>query len=103
MALVTRMASDISGKEADEADFVQLVIRSHKSLDEPRVLDVLPDEIKALKAAGDVVTCEVGTNGDKVTLVVTLAEFRKVVPDNVAKKGRKTRGRRPGFSPAKSE
>lgn len=99
MALVSRMVSDISGQEADEADFVQLVIRQHPAISDARALDVLPAEIEKLKTAGDLVVLEVGSNGDKKQLVVTLAEFRKLVKDEVVKKARATRGRRPGFSP----
>ena len=102
MAIVTRMASDISGKEAPESDFVSLVVREHVALDEARVFDVLPDELETLKGVDDLVVCEVGENGDKRQIVVKLSDFRKLLSDDKVKAGRKTRGRRPGFSPNKS-
>ena len=96
MALVTRMASDISGKEAPEDQFVTLVVREHAALDEPLAFDVLPDELDALKAADDLVVLEVTQGSDKRQLVVKLSDFRKLMPDEKVKTGRKTRGRRPG-------
>lgn len=94
------MASDISGKEGDEQEFVTLVVREHPSTDEPRALDVLPDEIAGLKAASDLVTLEVRKPDSTVTqMVVPLAEFRKVVKDETVTKGRGLKGRRPGWSP----
>ena len=102
MALVSRMASDISGKEGEEQEFVTLVVREHPSTNEPRALDVLPDEIAGLKAASDLVTCEVRKQDGTVTqLVAPLAEFRKVVKDETVAKGRQLKGRRPGWSPSR--
>lgn len=98
LALVSRMASDISGKEGDEQEFVTLVIREHPSADEPRALDVMPDEIAGLKAAADLVALEIRKPDSTVTqLVVPLADFRKVVKDETVSKGRSLRGRRPGL------
>jgi hypothetical protein len=101
MAIVSRMVSDISGKEAAESEFVTLTIREHPGTDEPKALDILPDEISGLKEAGEIVVLEVGSNGDKKQMVVTLADFRKVVKDEIVKNARGTRGRRPGFSPTR--
>jgi hypothetical protein len=99
MARVVKLVSDISGKEADEADFVKLVVRDHPAITEPKQLDVLPDEVKGLKSAGNLVTFEIGNNGDKKTVTVTLADFQKLVSDAVVKAAPGTRGRRPGYSP----
>ena len=99
MARVVKLVSDISGKEAAEADFVKLVVREHPAIDEPKQLDVLPDEVKGLKSAGNLVTFEIGNNGDKKTVTVTLADFQKLVSDAVVKAAPGTRGRRPGYSP----
>lgn len=98
MAIVRRMVSDITGTEAAESEFVTLVIREHPSLTEPKAIDALPDEVSGLKSAGNLVTVEID-NGEKKTLVVTLADFRKLVPDEVLATARPTRGRRPGYSP----
>lgn len=99
MAIVQKMVSDLSGKEANESDFVTLTVREHPSTSEPKALDVLPDEIANLKDAGNIVVLEIANNGDKKQLVVTLNEFRKLVPDEVLDKARGTRGRRPGWTP----
>jgi hypothetical protein len=98
MAIVSRMVSDITGKEGNEEEFVVLTVREHPEIDEPKALDVMPDEIAGMKDAGNLVVVEV-SNGEKKQLIFTLAEFRKVVPDEVLKKARGTRGRRPGWSP----
>lgn len=100
MAIVSRMVSDLTGKEGNEEDFVTMTIREHPSLTEPKALDVLPDEIAGMKDAGNLVIIEVN-NGEKKQIIATLTEFRKVVPDEILAKGRNTRGRRPGFSPTK--
>lgn len=99
MAIVSRMVSDISGKEANEDQFVQLTIREHPEIQEPKALDVLPEEIANMKDAGNLVVVEVGSNGDRKQMIVSLTEFRKHVPDDVVKNARGTRGRRPGWSP----
>lgn len=100
MALVSKMASDITGTEGDEKDFVTLVVREHPSIQEPKALDVLPDEIAALKGAGDLVMLEVRKPDSTVSqLIVPLADFRKLVKDDALKNARSLRGRRPGFSP----
>lgn len=98
MAIVRKMVSDISGTDADESEFVKLTVRQHPACDEPKSLDVLPKEIEGLKDAGNLVILEV-TNGEKRQIVVSLADFRKLVSDDVVKKAPGTRGRRPGYSP----
>jgi hypothetical protein len=100
MAIVSRMVSDLTGTEANESEFVTLTVRDHPAVDEPKALDVLPSEIAGLKSAGEIVVLEI-SNGEKKQLVVTLADFRKLIKDDVLKKARGTRGRRPGWSPNK--
>mgnify|MGYP006136871217 CR=1 FL=1 len=99
MAIRRVMISDLTGAEGDEKDFVTLTVRQHPKATEPKALDILPDEIKNLKSAGDLVVLEIGTNGDKQQLVVTVAEFRKLCPDKTVQAARGTRGRRAGWSP----
>lgn len=100
MAIVSRMVSDITGKEGNEDQFVVLTIREHPEIDEPKALDVMPDEIAGMKDAGNLVVVEV-SNGEKKQLIFTLTEFRKVISDDVVKAARGTRGRRPGWSPSR--
>ena len=95
------MISDITSTEADEDSFVQLIIRSHKAVDEPKALDVLPAEISSLKEASDLVVLEVKSNGETKQIVTTLTEFRKLVADEIVIKAPGTRGRRLGYSPTK--
>jgi len=99
MARVSKMVSDITGVEANEDDFIQLVVRNHKAVDEAKSLDVLPSEIVALKEASDLVVLEVKNNGESRQIVTTLAEFRKLVPDEVIQNAQGTRGRRIGQTP----
>ncbi|MEO5499455.1 MAG: hypothetical protein ABIR46_03075 [Candidatus Saccharimonadales bacterium] len=102
MARVVRLVSDISGKEADEKDFTKMVVRVHPSITEPKLLDVLADEVESLKGADNLVTLELGENGDRREVVVSLADFRKLVKDDVVASAPGTRGRRKGFSPTKA-
>lgn len=95
MAIVSKMVSDITGAEADADDFVRVTVRQHPSVDEPKLLDALPSELDGLKDAGDLVVVEIN-NGEKRTLVVKLADFRKLVPDEVVIKAPGNRGRRQG-------
>jgi hypothetical protein len=96
VAFVRRMVSDISGAEAPERDFLTLVVRQHPSVDEPKALDVLPSEVDALRAAGDVVVLEVKGRAGTTRIFVTLPVFRTFVGDEVVQRARGTRGRRPG-------
>lgn len=91
--------SDISGTEAKETEFVTLVVRSHKAIDQPKSLDVLPSEIAGLKEATDLVICEIKDHGQYRQMIVALADFRKLVPDDVVKRAQGTRGRRMNWSP----
>lgn len=95
MALVSRMVSDISGTEANEDQFVKLTIRQHPAATEAKVLDVLPSEIADLKDAGDLVVLDV-TNGEKRQIVVKLADFRKLISDEIVANAPGNRGRRLG-------
>jgi hypothetical protein len=92
------MVSDLTGTEGPEEDFVTLTIREHPAITEPKALDVLPDEIKDMKSAGELVVLEIG-NGEKKQMIVTLAVFRKLCSDEIVKNARGTKGRRPGYSP----
>ena len=95
MARKIVLVSDISGKEADEDKFTKIVIRRHPAVEDDKQLDVLVDEAKTFKSTPNLVTLEV----DKKTVVITLDEFRKLVPDEVVANAAGTRGRRTGFSP----
>lgn len=99
MARVSKILSDITGKEGNEADVVKVVVRSHPAVKEPKQLDAFAGELDALKGAANLVSLEIGNNGEKTEVVVTHADFKKLVSDDVVKGAPGTRGRRPGFSP----
>jgi hypothetical protein len=98
MGFVTQMVSDLSGTVGPESNFTTIIVREHPEVDEPKALDVLPDEIKGLKGAGQFVVLELKTNGDTKQVVVSLDEFNKLAPNmsEIVKAARGTRGRRPG-------
>lgn len=98
MARVVKLVSDITGTEANESEFVKLIVRSHPASEEPKQLDILPGETDGLKAADNLVVVEL----DGEQIVVTHAEFRKLIPDDTVKDAPGTRGRRKGFSPKAS-
>ena len=100
MARKVVLVSDLTGTEADEKEFISLVVRQHPATDQPKQLDVLPQEVEKLKEVKDLVVVEIKDNGNSREVVMTLAEFRKLCPDETVKKAAGTRGRRPGFSPA---
>lgn len=102
MAIVTKMVSDLTGKEGDKDKFVELVVREAPGLEAPVRLDVLPDEIKNLKSGGEYVLLEV-KNGDVQQLIVSVADFKKLAPnmDEILAKAPGLRGRKPGYSPNK--
>lgn len=105
MAYKSVRISDISGVEGNDEDFVLLVVREHPGLEEPVQIDVLPEEIKGLKSAGNLVVLEV-RNGDETTqVVVTLNEFNKLSPnmDDILANADGLRGRRRGYRPTKKE
>ena len=96
MAIISRRVSDLTGTEAEESRFVKLVVRRHPAVDEPKVLDVLPEEIAGLDEAGGVVVLEVH-DGEKRQLVVPLSRFREICSDDVVARAPGTRGRKPGY------
>lgn len=104
MAYKSVRVSDLSGTEASEDDFVTLVVRRHPKLEEPVQIDVLPEEIKGLKSAGDLVVLEV-RNGETTQVVVTLQEFNKLSPkiDDILANADGLRGRRKGFRPGSKD
>lgn len=65
---------------------------------------MLPEEIKGLKSAGDLVVLEV-RNGETTQVVVTLQEFNKLSPkiDDILANADGLRGRRKGFRPGSKD
>lgn len=101
MAYRSVRVSDLTGKEDSDDKFVTVVVRSHPDLEEAVQFDALPDELKGLKSAGNLVQLEI-RNGDNKQLVVTLEDFNKLSPkiNDVLKTADGLRGRRKGFRPS---
>ena len=95
MARITRVISDITGKEADASELIKLTIRKHPAVVEPKQLDMLDGEIEGLKGAPELVICEV----EGVTIYAMHKDFQKVIPDEKVVEAQGTRGRRRGTSP----
>lgn len=102
MARVVKLVSDVTGNEADEAEFVNVVVREHPKLSGPKQLDVISGELDSLRPLTNMVVLEIGVEGGKHELVVSYDDFKKLVADKVVQSAPNTRGRRKGFSPAKS-
>lgn len=100
MARVTKLVSDITGAEAAEDQFAQLVVRQHPKTDQAKRLDALPAELADLKEVGDLVILEVKLpDGTQRDMYVRYTEFSKLVSDDTVNKAPGIRGRQPGFSP----
>lgn len=101
MGYVSKRVSDLTGIEAPDSEFIELVVRQAPGLSEPVRLDVLPDEIKGLKSAGELVVLDV-KNGETKQLIVPLAEWKKLSPkiDEIVANADGVRGRRKGFRPS---
>jgi hypothetical protein len=76
--------SDISGREGTANELGRLVIHEHPDFQQaPITLDVLPEEIKSLEAATQVVVLEYFAPGSPLgeRLTVTLEDFSRLAPD----------------------
>lgn len=100
MAYRSVRVSDLTGVEAPEEEFIEVIVRSAPGLDQPVKLDVLPQEIAGLKTAGEVVVLEV-RNGETKQVIITHAEFKKLAPniDKVLAEADSIRGRRKNYRP----
>lgn len=100
MAAKVTKVSDIDGTEG--ADY-GVVIRSYPGVDGAKLLDVTPDQAKALSAAAvkDVLSVEIRNPDTSTTAVlVSKAELDKWMgKSEVVKNAASLRGRRPGYSP----
>ena len=81
--------SDISGREGTQDELGRLVIHQHPEFQQlPVSLDVLPQEIKSLEAATQLVVLEYfapgAQRGERMT--VTLEDFNRLAPDGVEMK-----------------
>jgi hypothetical protein len=76
--------SDISGREGTQDQLGRLVIHQHPDFQQlPVSLDILPEEIKALEAATQLVVLEYFAPGSRQgeRLTVTLEDFDRLAPE----------------------
>jgi hypothetical protein len=81
--------SDISGREGTQNELGRLVIHQHPEFQQlPVTLDVLPEEIKTLEAATQLVVLEYFAPGSRrgERLTVTLEDFNRLASDGVEMK-----------------
>ncbi len=81
--------SDISGREGTQDELGRLVIHQHPDFQQlPVSLDVLPEEIKALEPATQLVVLEYFAPGSPrgERLTVTLEDFNRLAPEGVEMK-----------------
>lgn len=101
MAWISRKVSDLTGKEAKEDAFTNVVVRTHPKLEESVQFDALPEELKGLTPLNDLVQLELRHGADVTELIVTLEEFNKLSPkiEEVLNNADGLRGRRKNFRP----
>jgi hypothetical protein len=76
--------SDISGREGTDEELGRLVVHQHPDFQQgPITLDVLPEEVKALEAATQLVVLEYFAPGSRrgERLTVTLEDFSRLAQD----------------------
>lgn len=89
--------SDLSGKELHDDEVVNIVVRTHSKLDEPKQIDTAEAEIAALKTVSGLAELEFRrADGTSNTVFTTEAELAKVVPLDVLQAADGIRGRRRG-------
>lgn len=106
MAFRSVRISDLTGAEGKDEEFVTLAVRRYPGLTEAVQIDALPNEIKGLKSADQLVVLEVRNGGDPYQVVTTKSEFDKLAPNmaEVLANADGLRGRRKGYKPtAKKE
>jgi hypothetical protein len=100
MALIQKRASDITGTEASEDQFLSVVVRSHPAVEQAKRLDVLPAEMESLKEVGDLVVLEIkGNDLPAREMFVRLSDFQRWLSDDALKKASNLRGRPQGYRP----
>lgn len=97
----TVRTSDLSGVDLKDDEVVTVAVKSHPELSEGgKVFDASHDELAGLKPVTNLVSLELRyADGTTKEVMVTRADFAKVVPEEVLKKADSLRGRRTGFRP----
>jgi hypothetical protein len=98
MGFKSLRVSDISGVELQDSEVVTVNV-----IDAGKIFDAHPDELKQLKPLKDVLKLQLRyASGQVADLLVTKAEFEKLVPDDKLAGFDSNRGRRSGYSPARN-
>ncbi|SNT46520.1 hypothetical protein SAMN05421642_12329 [Rhodococcoides kyotonense] len=89
--------SDISGKELHDDEVINIVVRTHGKLSEPKQIDVAEAEIAPLKTTSGLAELEYRRPyGTSTTVFTTETELDNVVPLKVLQDADGIRGRRRG-------
>lgn len=103
MAYRQLRVSDVSGNDINDEQAVSVVVRSHPDLEDGKVFDASLEEVEGLKSVGNLVELELRLpNTSTRTVMVTKAEFDKLMPVDKLKTMPGLKGRRPGFSPVRN-
>lgn len=90
--------SDLTGIELDDKEAVEVTVKGAN-----KKFDASPEELKALKPLNNVIELELRyPSGQVGTMLVSAAEFKKVVPDEKLDSFDSARGRRSGYSPTRA-
>lgn len=92
--------SDISGVDLKDDEVVTVSVRRHPDLADGKVFDAAEDELAGLKPVTNLVQLELrAADGSTKEILVSKADFAKVIPDAVLQGADSLRGRRTNFRP----
>ena|ERR1700757_4762227 len=98
MGYVQIRTSDLSGAELKDNEVVTVNV-----IDAGKLFDCHPDELAQLKTLNNVYKLQLRyASGQVADVLVTKAEFEKLVPPEKLESFPSNRGRRPGFSPSRN-
>jgi hypothetical protein len=98
MGYVSRRTSDISGEIVDDDKVITVVVRSVGKL-----FDATAEELSSLKRLTNVIELELRhPDGNEEEIIVSKADFEKVVTPEVLAAADTIRGRRTGFKPGRN-
>ena len=96
MGFKTQRVSDLTGIELADSEVVTVNV-----IDAGKIFDTTVEEMKALKPLTNVMKLQMRDANNNVTdVLVTKAEFQKLVSDEKLASFDSNRGRRSGYSPA---
>jgi hypothetical protein len=100
MGFKTIRTSDLTGADLPDDQVVTVVVKTHPDLAEGKVFDASSVELSGLKTVDNLVELELrAANGTSRQVLVTKAEFSKIVSDDKLDGFDSVRGRRTGYRP----